>query len=286
MQRLHGARLGRADGAAHQHVRVLDEPGVVVLERVVVEAVEAGGDVDPEVDAGLAEAAVGVERVHRAQVRHRRTVPVHRDRLRRAGPATAAGPSSAGRSLAPCGSRRARGARRERVVGAGLGGPQRTLRGAALADHARPALNDRPNGSDATHPCAWRATSGRRSISDLPAAFSIWAQASSSCAGVVGGHGDQAGVTELGMAAGQLPFAALDVGEAATFPGRHPEPAAGLVLVRRLDRGQVPVGGGRRLVQRDRLVAPSSPCGSSRCRSAGCRASWPAPAASAAAAIR
>ena len=78
-QRFDRARLGRPDRAADDHVRVLDQIGVVELERVEEEPVEAGGDVGAEVDPGVTEPAVGVERVHRAQMGHRRAMPIDRD---------------------------------------------------------------------------------------------------------------------------------------------------------------------------------------------------------------
>ena len=110
------------------HVRVLDQPGVVELERVEEEPVETGGDVRPEVDAGLTEAAVGVERVHRAQMGHRRAVPLDRDRL--AAPARQQRrPVRRRRTVrARCAARR-RSRRASRAVDAGLlAGPQRTSR--------------------------------------------------------------------------------------------------------------------------------------------------------------
>ena len=219
-------------------------PCGVELERVEEEPGEPAGHVGAHQHAPLAEAGVGVERVHRAQVRHRRAVPLHRQaRTRR----------PAGR---PVSSLHAAAGRAAGGLVRGVGGPRRT--GAAAGrggpGHGQlPDRTDRPTGSDATHPSAWRAASGRRSSIDWAAACSTRPAGVVERVEVVGGDGDDADVAELGMALGQLAFAALDVGLAAPLAGGEPEPVTLLLCVIGLDRGQLPVGVGRGSGQRHRL---------------------------------
>ena len=74
-ERLDRRALPGADLTDHDHVRV-GEHGPVELERVEVECAHSPGDRDAHVGPAVSEPCVGVERVQRAQVGHRRAVPV------------------------------------------------------------------------------------------------------------------------------------------------------------------------------------------------------------------
>ena len=283
MQRLDGARLGRADRAVHDHVRVLHQPGVVELERVEVEAVQPGGHVRSRCRRRASpkpRSAWNGYTEHRCAIVERchSTGIARPDRRVQQRPADPALPAAA--ALCASLARRAAASVSRSWRACSLGRQRPPL--PAPADQRRPGLNDRPSGSDATHPAPWRATSGRRSISDLAGGVLDLRARLVELRRRRGGDGDQAGVAELGMTAGQLAFAALDIGEAAPLAGGDPEPAAGLLLVRRLDRGQLPVGLRGCLVQRDRLEHHRHRAGRRRVGQQTSPASSPAPAASAA----
>ena len=174
---------------------------------------------DAEVRAGLADGRVGVERVDRGEVRHRRPVPL--DAQPRSRPQRAAAGSSAGAGVGGhCAARWCEGAaERER------GDPAEVVAGVERAQ-----VEQRLGGG----------------LFDVGAVVVERVE-------VGGGDGDDPDEAELGVALGQLAFAGFDVGEALALAGVDPEPFAFLHVGVGLAGHHLAVRGAGRARHRDRL---------------------------------